>query len=296
MTRLARKCCLENPTSNEIFFAFETTYTPYNQYLIGLLPRIDLVIQNKTTGLCSRGLEVKLTALPDNTTCELTEYHYGTELVIRPDTIVYLACSIVEKYANNREVLLSYFSEAIINLDDWTEAGNIIPLLSDMIALINSISEDLKDNQTPIIMQPVWKTLGKSPRLANNCLDVFIWSNMAFIRLFTAPLINNGVNVTKINRQTRTLVWVTKMLLEFAQTGQFHHEQIIDKLSYNTKNDKAFEVSGTITQLFMDSAELTKPRIHKDKIRNIILGGGQKLLSPERRFDAIIYNSPNLFV
>ena len=27
----------------------------------------------------------------------------------------------------------------------------------------------------------------------------------------------------------------------------------------------------------------------------IILGGGQNLLSPERRFDAIIFNSPELF-
>lgn len=40
--------------------------------------------------------------------------------------------------------------------------------------------------------------------------------------------------------------------------------------------------------------ELAKPRIRRNEIRNIILGGGQNLLSPERRFDAIIYNSPDL--
>jgi hypothetical protein len=45
----------------------------------------------------------------------------------------------------------------------------------------------------------------------------------------------------------------------------------------------------------MTCAELTKPRIKKKEIRKIILGGGQNLLSPERRFDAIIYNSPELF-
>ncbi len=33
----------------------------------------------------------------------------------------------------------------------------------------------------------------------------------------------------------------------------------------------------------------------KEEINNIILGGGEKLLSPERRFDAIILNTPNLF-
>jgi hypothetical protein len=40
---------------------------------------------------------------------------------------------------------------------------------------------------------------------------------------------------------------------------------------------------------------LHNPRITKEEIKNIILGGGQNLLSPERRFDAIIYNSPELF-
>lgn len=45
----------------------------------------------------------------------------------------------------------------------------------------------------------------------------------------------------------------------------------------------------------MACEELAKPRIEKKDIRKIILGGGQNLLSPERRFDAIIFNSPELF-
>jgi type II restriction enzyme len=40
---------------------------------------------------------------------------------------------------------------------------------------------------------------------------------------------------------------------------------------------------------------LTQPIIAKDEIKNIILGGGQKHLSPERRFDAILYFSNELF-
>lgn len=33
-------------------------------------------------------------------------------------------------------------------------------------------------------MEPVWKTEGKSPMLANNCLDVFVWSNCGLLLLF----------------------------------------------------------------------------------------------------------------
>ena len=46
---------------------------------------------------------------------------------------------------------------------------------------------------------------------------------------------------------------------------------------------------------FLKGAELVNPRISKYEIKNIILGGGQDLLSPERRFDAVLVNSPDIF-
>lgn len=33
-----------NPTSDNLFYAFETQFTPYQQYLIGTIPGIDLVL------------------------------------------------------------------------------------------------------------------------------------------------------------------------------------------------------------------------------------------------------------
>lgn len=159
-----------NQTKKNTFFAFENVFSPYQKYILGSLPRVDLVIQDVKTGNCVRGIEIKLTALPDISTCELDESQYGCELVARPDTIVYLACSIVQNFDKN-----------------------------------------------------------------------------------------------------------------------------FKKLSYNTKNDKAFAINGFVTHQYMKSAFLSKPRITKKEIKNIILGGGQNLLSPERRFDAIIYNTPELF-
>ncbi|MCI7184661.1 MAG: HindVP family restriction endonuclease [Prevotella sp.] len=45
----------------------------------------------------------------------------------------------------------------------------------------------------------------------------------------------------------------------------------------------------------MKSPELETPRISKNEIKNIILGDGQKLLRPERRFDAYLVSHPELF-
>ncbi|QLE54086.1 HindVP family restriction endonuclease [Nostoc sp. TCL26-01] len=287
-----------NPNSDNLFYAFETQFTPYQQYLIGNLPGVDLVTQARDLGSCLQPIEIKLTALPDNTTCDLAEDYYGCEIVVRPDTIVYLACSIVENFRLNPSIIGSVITEKFANITDWTEAISVIPYIPDMIDCIDAIALSILDVQKPFLMQPIWKTEGKSPNLSDNCLDVFVWSNLAFTRLFIdlAKIeISAYGRIRNISRHTRTIIWLFKMLSDFSINGSFNHRRIIDNLSYNTKNDKAFAVSGRVTHVYMKSAALKQPRIKKQEIKRIILGGGQNLLSPERRFDAIIVNSPDIF-
>jgi hypothetical protein len=282
------------PDSNNLFYAFESTYSPYEQFLKGQLPRIDLVTQNLQSDACLKGLEIKLTALPDNSTCGFSENRYGTEIVIRRDTIAYLACGIASLYKNKNSDLKSLLGKSCNEIKNWTNAENILPFLEDIVKAIDHITASNLDKQEPLILQPIWKTEGKSPKLSQYCLDVFVWSSFALIELFMREL-RAQTKVDKISRHTRTVVWLYKMLADFSETGQFNHQQMSDDLSYNTKNDKAFASSGIMTHPFMQCPELIKPRIHKDEIKNIILDGGQNLLSPERRFDAIIFNSPDLF-
>jgi hypothetical protein len=283
-----------NPDSDNLFYAFESIYSPYEQLIKGQMPRVDLATQNRKLGGCLKGLEVKLTALPDNSTCELADNQFGTEIVVRRDTIVYLACSIALLYKDRRNILKKVLDNSVKAVSDWTEAKNVLPHIKTMIRCIDEITLENIANQTPLILQPIWKTEGKSPRLAQHCLDVFVWSDFALIELFISNT-RQQQNINEVSRTTRTLVWLYKMLLDFSEDGQFNHQKISDELSYNTKNDKAFAVNGKVTHPFMHCSELTKPRIQKDEIKNIILDGGQNLLSPERRFDAIIFNSPDLF-
>lgn len=281
-----------DPMSDRTYYAFESPYLPYQRYVVGNIPRNDLVIMDREVSTCLSSLEIKLTALPDNSTCHLTENLYGSELVIRPDTIIYLACSIIGKF-DNREELLDILENVGSYIIDWTQADHVIPYLSQMRVVIQHIVERKNHLQTPIILQPIWKTEGKSPRLAQNCLDVFVWSDFGMLNLFLPDPEENTFN--SISRHTRSMVWLFKMLYDYSRLGYFNGQQIIDELSYNTKNDKAFSTNGKRTHPLMACPELTRPRIPKDAIRKIILGGGQNLLSPERRFDAIIYNSPDLF-
>ena len=61
-------------------------------------------------------------------------------------------------------------------------------------------------------------------------------------------------------------------------------------------NDIFSDIPEALTNPLMRCDELTKPRISKYDIKNIILGDGQKFLRPERRFDAYLVSHPELFV
>lgn len=275
--------------SDDLYFAFEAQHTPFQKYVVGTLPRTDLVIQRKSNGECLAALEVKLTTLPDNTTCHNLDSDYGSEIVVRPDTIVYLACSIASCLGKSLNSLIEE-----IPISDWSKSFQVLPKINTIVKTIQSISVRLQDKQEAFLLQPIWKTQGKSPKLSNNCLDVFIWSNAGFC-YFISDIANDNPNANNITRQTRTTIWLYKMLLEIKTNSNFNYKNIIDSLSYNTKNDKAFASAGNVTNRYMKCARLTQPIIKKEEIKNIILGGGQNLLSPERRFDAIIFNSPELF-
>ena len=83
------------------------------------------------------------------------------------------------------------------------------------------------------------------------------------------------------------------MLSDFATDGRIDPQTV--SVGFTRQTDKAFALSGKKTHPYMSCAELSRPRIKKTEIKNIILGQGEKLLSPERRFDAILVNSPELF-
>ena len=281
-----------DPLSDTLYYNFEANYLPYEKYYVGKREKIDLVLTDLSTDKAIRGLEIKLTALPDNTTCGKPEDQFSCEIVVRPASICYLACSICHCYdgSNGRRRLRDLLGQ-FPNIKHWEDDEQVVVHLSDMFDALDRVARDMYRHQTPLMVQPVWKTNGKKPQLADNCLDVFVWSNLAVLHMCRP----DKREVRKLSRPHRCLVWIYRMLFEFLTYGQFNYDETINELSETTMNGKGFAISGTMSYPLLKSPELACPRIRKDEIKNIILGGGQNLLSPERRFDAIIYNSPDLF-
>lgn len=283
-----------NPLSEDAYYDYEASYFPYEQYYTAVKKeKIDLVMVNRTEQKAVRGLEVKLTTLPDSTTKDCPDEEYGSEIVVRSPTILFVACSICSYYDSPRgKMKLHQLLNTIgTEIKNWSEIRQVLPYYNAIKLAIESVSKDLYNKQVPLIMQPIWKTDRQLTDLENNCLDVFVWSNLSIIQMS----LREANLDDDISRNQRTIIWLYKMLWDFTQFGKFNYTDIVNDLAYNYKTDKAFAISGKLTNPLMKCEELTNPRILKSEIKNIILGDGQKFLRPERRFDAYLVSHPELF-
>ena len=282
-----------DPLSDDAYYNYEAGFAPYEKFYQGEREKTDLVMMNNTTNELLSGLEIKLTALPDNTTKRLKESEWGTEIVMRPPTICFLACSICANYETPEgKERLREMLRNVPQINHWEEIDEVLPHYNKILSSILAISKDMTERQKPLIIQPIWKTEGNKMRLKEDCLDVFVWSNLSVIQMCCTE---NSDNLRRLNRFHRTIIWLYKMLLDYVTYDTFDYKRIIRLQSYNLANDKAFALPGSKSHAFLTGPEIVKPRISKYEIKNIILGGGQDLLSPERRFDAVLVNSPDIF-
>ncbi|MCX6277450.1 MAG: HindVP family restriction endonuclease [Bacteroidetes bacterium] len=182
------------------------------------------------------GYEFKLTTLPDESTHNLSEDKYGSEIVIRMPSIHFLACSLASIYKDNRKDLRKYFgANGFGNISSYTEAAQANPRIGEIWSIMSALIADNLYNQKPAIIQPIWKTLGKRPVLADNCLDVFVWSDLAFTKLFISESSKVPLDPTvQVSRPTRALIQLFFMLNEFYVRGNFDSKDIFQKLTYTT--------------------------------------------------------------
>lgn len=279
--------------NDQLYFSFESRYEPYRKFVHDELETIDCVVQT-LNGEYLRPIEIKLTTLPDETTYKKSEDQYGSELVVRSPTMRYMALSIAESCEEDFERIHEIFQPHCYMIRDWESTEVMKSKRAALFDALESFFSEFQHKQKPLLMQPIWKTKGKSASLDDHCLDIFTWSDFAISRLFMDSAKNN-IDSEKISRHQRAALRLVRFLYEVSKGHKVYQEPIYDGMTFNTLNDKEFSISGAKTNTFMKCSRLTTPTVHKNEIKKIILGDGQKYLSPERRFDAIIYFSTDLF-
>ena len=279
--------------NERLFFSFESRYEPFKEFVNDELEKIDLVVCDGEKRHLAP-LEVKLTTLPDSGTAGKDESQYGSEIVVRSATTRYMALMMAMNLKENYPEIREIFEPCCGKIRQWENADEMKNKRAGIFEALDAFFVAFSGSQRPVLMQPVWKTKGMKPELAEHCLDVFVWSDFALTRLFMDSA-KASVESEKITRFQRAALRLARFLHEVSRGGAVYQAPIYDGMTYDTQNDKEFAVSGAKTNPLMACPRLREPAIRKDEIKNIILGGGQKFLSPERRLDAILHYSTDLF-
>ncbi|MCE9618607.1 MAG: HindVP family restriction endonuclease [Planctomycetes bacterium] len=277
------------------FYNFESPFEPYRDYLYDPenIERADLVIGNASasgTGIGDqlRPFEIKLTTVPDNTTLTKPECEWAPELVVRPSTTMHCALGLFHTASVDARTQLREIVEPICqNVNDWGHQQEMLALLPRVIERMQNLQACLAPFQTPLVLQPVWKTKGKSPHLADNAFDIFLWTDLALLRV-VADRVNSQRNPGDISRHARALLRVWRILFEVTRVGRVQLANVFEQMTYGHQSDKEFALSGAITHSYLHHPRLLRPAVTKDRLRVIILNGGHERLSPERRFDQTV--------
>lgn len=276
--------CVDN---SQIAFNFESNFQPYASFLHDPLDHTDLV--TTVNGQDMRALEVKLTVLPDNSTAGLSnESNWGSELVIRPDSISYACLGVFFSLRQYQKEVRELLEPITIKIDNWETPRDIVENANEILNTLTEFFKKYHQNQVPFLIQPIWKTRGKSPELADMAFDVFVWSDFALLKLAvdqaSAETTRRGVS-----RYLRSAARTIRALSELFVSNKIHVSRIFRQMALGNQTDKEYALNGSVTRNYMKHARLASPVLHKSVLNKLILNGGEKLLSPERRFDATIF-------
>ena len=281
-----------------VHFDFETEFTPINGlFADGNTQGIDVVTSQVANGERRelKALEVKLTVLPDETTSKKSEDQWSSELVIRPVTSAYAMLVIWNRLPSQQQDYLrdivSQFVTGQFKIQDWSNRNEILGVTDELHHALFDVAKICAEYQEPYLVQPIWKTKGKSPDLADNCFDVFVWSDLATVML-SHDLSKDAVASAgrKMIRPLREAVRHICCIAKLAR-NEFVYEEVYGGMGFGLQTDKSFSISGSKTINYMNHPRLRLPALQADILPDIIIGGGEKNLSPERRFDATIYFS-----
>lgn len=298
-TRLAMSSVIGNPST--AYYEFEAPFSPYSSYIReeNSLEKTDLVVhtQDKRGKKRSiRALEIKLTVVPDSSTVKLSEDDWAPEMVVRPVSSAYAVLSVYASLLKQgKPGLKKSLTEALasgykkIRENDWESIAEISKNTEYLVEALREAVMLTSGIQSPFMVQPIWKTEGGSYDLAEKCFDVFVWSDVAVIALPLTKLRDSTEKADskeKVSRSMRDVARHVRALYQLCTAGDMSYASIYRGMGLGNQSDKSFALSGQNTRHIMQHARLKKPHYSRSAVNEIILGGGENLLRPERRFDA----------
>lgn len=272
-------------SSADLRFEFETRFEPYVNYVQGRTKAdgADLVVRHDDGWL--RLLQIKLTVIPDESTSKRPREHWAPEIVTRPADSCACALGIHHRTAGSAKKVEAIFRDPCATIQDWNNRAEMEVNRQKLLNCVEQFLFEFHGVQQPYLLQPIWMTEGKSPILCDNAFDIFVWSDFALVLAFLEQAKREGA----INRATRAAIRFARAQYELSTYGKINIQPIYKEMDYGRQTDKEVAMSGRVTAKYMTSPRRTTPLLPPEVLPEIILGGGHKNLSPERRFDQTVY-------
>jgi len=270
---------------SDLYFSFESVYTPYQQYSFDPIDGIDLVVKD-TAGNYLSPLEVKLTVLPTSQTSTKNINEWGSELVIRSATTSYCALGMFDAVKSDSSKVRDFFEASCSSIQMWDNDYEMTHKIPTLVSAINDFEKHYYKKQKPLLMQTLWKTRGQSPILEDQAFDIVIWSDYAFSRLF---LDGSDEPAETMKRGMRASARMARCLWELSKSGKIHVAEIYRQMAFKNQTDKEFAVSGIQWRRYVNTSRINNLKLNKDVLDTIIEPGYIDRLMPERRFDQTLY-------
>lgn len=289
-TRSLEQLLKINP--DKAYWSFEDSFSGYDAFATGTANRSDLVVKNIESHEEMSAFEVKLVAAPTSGTANKAREQQSCEIVVRPPTIEQMCFSIASSYGTDRRHDIGDMIASTLEhpMDfKWDDESYMLDKLSLVIEAADNIIRNGLEVQTPFVLNALWRTVGKSTLFDNECFDVFFWSDLAFLQLFTRAAkraIAGGAK--EISRPARSVIWLVKSLFDYAAQGKVTFDRTHSLITYGGQTDKAGAFSGNSIMDVISCENFIHPRVSKNEYMNIIADDGIALLSPERRLDGFI--------
>lgn len=286
---------VEIPLSDQIYcdpakarWLFEESYDEYRTFATGAPNRSDIVVENGATGEHAAALEVKLITVPNSATAHFEREQQSCELVSRPPSIEQLCFSIARSFGyDHRHDIGDIIAESLHNPMDykWSDEHFMLDHLAEIVEAAENVAIEGIDEQHTFALSAIWRTKGQNPVLDDECFDVFTWTDMAFMQLFTSSV---SKDAKAISRPARSVIWLVKALFDYSVQGKVTFEKTHSDITFGTQSDKAASFTGPKMLRFIGGETFMHPRVKSEDYTKIIAPHAVDYLKPERRLDAVL--------
>ncbi len=288
-----------NPSS--LHYDFEHEFTAFSRFQSGsskYQTKLDVVASdpgNKTRQI--RGIENKLTVVPDASTVNDPCDRWAPEMVLRPASLAAAAMSV---FSRSDARILAQLSKAIDrlglgNIRDWRSEAEMKLKLGDIREFVSLVIEVFADRQTPFLLQPIWATEGTRMKFAPMAFDMLVWTDHSILTLIYLASMDKQSDSRKkktggkIGRPQRSVIRIAATFANLVWKGSFNYDSIFRDLSYNDQTDKELSINGKKFLHYLPASVFCERRVPASDIHSIIDENSFEHFSPERRLDTCLY-------